>query len=809
MPPTHAISQFIPFRGNDSRVRSDRGKGVFFRIFGMKDILILVVALPLFNLVCVSDVFSRPASVGSPAEWPAPAPLRLEGGAFSLQAGALKLEHHPTVFGAFELRVSGKRMAIGQSRSIVGYLQGASVRWCAVHEASGEKVEVREEKGSLAVSASFEDPDGGHWNIDQRFTPSNIPDAIGVETRVQVDRERTVVYLPMLTVFPGAESFGAGKGQGLFAGLEYLADEPSSSEADITGPAANRRVPDSLKITIPLMAIQAGELYVALTWEPHPDFSALFDSPDRIYHSGGHVFGILFPGSNEGNRTDGELLPREGKKLAANTPLVLRATFLGGKGRSVVPAVRQYVHLRGLPPVPATLSLPEYVSLAASGWLDSGIREGKLVRHAVWEGFDPKPAADAACYMSWLAERTTDETLSERLSIAARDAIGAVPPGRYRSASVGHVAMPMAPLVYDNVMANVRSARDEARRLLGRIEPDGRVLYRKKPGSMDFGKTHFAKEANGLTAQVVLRLLDAAVFSGDRVLIDEALRRLRGLDRFRDDVPRGAQTWEVPLHTPDLLAAAHLLRAYLTGFELTGEEEMLAHARYWAWTAVPFIYLVPPTSQPVGLYGTVAVYGATKWKSPIWFGMPVQWCGLVYADGLYRLARLDPTGPWQQLADGITASALQQIWPRTDAKRQGLSPDVYYLKAQLRGGPAINPGTAQAEAARFYRQKPFYGFHAVRERGWLIHVPGEIADLAITPAGARFVAEGWSARGYLVLIQGLKDLPEVHIDGRRTEISPPHRFEEGALILRLQGRREIELTGSDRILLELNAKGQP
>jgi len=204
--------------------------------------------------------------------------------------------------------------------------------------------------------------------------------------------------------------------------------------------------------------------------------------------------------------------------------------------------------------------------------------------------------------------------------------------------------------------------------------------------------------------------------------------------------------------------------------------------------------MVHPTSQPIGLYGTVAVYGATKWKSPIWFGLPVQWCGLVYADGLYRLARLDPAGPWQQIADGITASGLQQIWPRTDLKRQGLSPDVFYLGAQLRDGPAINPGTLQAEAVRFYRQTPYYGFRAVRERGWLIHVPGEIADLGVTTAGARFVVEGWPARGYQVLIQGLKELPDVHIDGRRTEISSPHRFEEGNLILHLRGRRDVEIT---------------
>jgi hypothetical protein len=333
----------------------------------MKIIRTIAFAILIICLLFASTGASQKLLMVPSIEWSPPAPLSLGNDALYLQSGALKLAHDPGSFGAFELQVGGKQMAIGQNRPLIGFLQGDSVRWFAVQEAFGKKVEVWEDEGGITVSASFDDPDGGHWKIEQRFTKVAIPDAIGVETRVQVDRERSIIYLPMLTLFPGPGSFGAGKGQGLFAGLEYLADEPSSSEADILGPEANRRVPDSIKITFPLMAIQAGEHYVALTWEPQPDFSALFDSPDRIFHSGGHVMGILFPGSDGRNRKDGELLPRKGTKLAANTPLVLRATFLGGTGRSVVPAVQQYVHLHGLPSVPATMSLPEYVSLAASG----------------------------------------------------------------------------------------------------------------------------------------------------------------------------------------------------------------------------------------------------------------------------------------------------------------------------------------------------------------------------------------------------------------------------------------------------------
>jgi len=144
-------------------------------------------------------------------------------------------------------------------------------------------------------------------------------------------------------------------------------------------------------------------------------------------------------------------------------------------------------------------------------------------------------------------------------------------------------------------------------------------------------------------------------------------------------VPRGAQTWEIPLHTPDILAAAHLVRAYTLGYELSGDTRLLEQARSWAWTGVPFVYLTAPTPAPVGLYNTIAVLGATGWRAPVWIGLPVQWCGLVYADALYRFAGHDPGGPWKRLADGIVSAGVQHTWPLSDADRGGLLPDSYQL----------------------------------------------------------------------------------------------------------------------------------
>ncbi len=278
--------------------------------------------------------------------------------------------------------------------------------------------------------------------------------------------------------------------------------------------------------------------------------------------------------------------------------------------------------------------------------------------------------------------------------------------------------------------------------LASRFEPDGSIRYRAAPGATDYGRTHFCDEASGLTGEVVFRLLEAGVYAGDRTMVDEGLRLLRIVQRrFDHGVPRGAQTWEIPLHTPDVLGSAYLVKAFALGHELTGDSELLDAARYWAWTGVPFVYLVNPTAErgpaAVGPYATTPVLGATNWVAPNWIGLPVQWCGLVYADSLVQLARLDPDGPWQALAEGITASGILQTYPQ-DHPHHGLLPDSFNLSTQSRNPSAINPGTLQPLALRLLaRNHPAatpYEFRALPSSGLWVHAPGAFGRSS-RPAG--------------------------------------------------------------------------
>ncbi len=728
--------------------------------------------------------------------WPTPTAPLPKDDALAVRSGDVELAHNADQWGGFLVRVAGQPMAAGLTRPLIGYVQGDEVRWLDVAEHA--RVQGRQERDASIVEATFRDTGGADWLMRQTFAPADASGALDVTTQVTASQDRNVVFLPMFVVLPGLGSLGTTKDQALFAGLEYLGkDEPSSSEADIVGPGSKRQVPDVLKITIPLMVIQADGRYVGLIWEKQPQFSAVFDSPDRLFNSGAHVMGVLFPGSDGNNRAEGSLLPYDAETLQAGKTLTLRATLIGGEGQSVVPAIQHYVALRGLPPVPkAGVDWDSYAATAAAGWLDSAIRAGSQYRHAYPGGFNLQPAADAALMMHWLALQISDGDLKARLAEAGSAARAEVHPEDLNFAGVSHVRSPAPALVYGHVPENVTHARQAARDLLKRFEPDGSVLYKKPTSGPDYGKTHFAPDANGLTARLVASVLEAASFCGDPELIHESLRVLRALDKFANTVPRGAQTWEIPLHTPDILASANLVRAYTLGYELTGDAQFLEQARYWAWTGVPFVYLDPPTERPVGLYATIPVLGATQWVAPNWMGLPVQWCGLVYADALYRLARHDPGGPWKQLADGITASGVQQTWPRgTNAQRQGLLPDSFALRAELRNDPAINPGTVLANAIRLFDKPVMYDFRTLPRNGLLVHAPGTIGDVTEEAGRVSFRVDAWPEHPCQLLIVGLEAAPRVRINGEQVLPTAPHQFnaEAGWLVLTVEGRSAVEI----------------
>jgi hypothetical protein len=723
--------------------------------------------------------------------WPAPTVVSVAGDSARVVSGDLALSHTGSKQEDFAVTVGGKAMAVGWNRQVIGWMDHGKPVWTDVDAPA----RLDRQDGKILETTTVADTAGAHWTIRRQYAPASTAGAIDVETSISVDHDRDVIFLPMIGIFPGVHSFGAGKTQALFPGLEYLDNEPSSSEADVIGPASHRQVPDSLKITFPMMSVVAGGRYVGLIWQQRHELAAVFDSPDRLFGSGGHAMCMIFPGSDGSNRVEGNLLPDEPRTLKANELLVLRATIVGGRANDVTEGVRKYVALRGFPAMPQKMEPQQLFAMMAAGWLDSQVRSGSEYHHAIPGNFDAHPAADAAMYQDWLAQRIDDPATRKKLTDASKEALAKVDPAGYDSATVGHISYPVESLLYGHVEENAQRAEQRARATLSRFEKDGSLHYHAPAKGPDLGKTNATPEANGLTAPVVAQLLQDAAVCGNRELIEQGLWVLRAMDKFAGTVPRGAQTWEVPLHTPDVLASAYLVRAYVLGFELSGDAHFLERARYWAWTGVPFVYLTAP-AEPVGLYASAPVFGATQWRAPVWMGLPVQWCALVYADSLYRLAERDDGGPWKQLADGIVISGIQQTWPKgSDAARQGLLPDSFSLRSQQRRDPAINPGTVMAAASRLYSGEPLYDFHRFPKSGLLVHAPGAIRDPHEDAAGARFAVDCWLQRPCYLLIAAVQAEPELTVDGRRLDLRDPNQYVpgNGRLIVQISGQAKVEL----------------
>ncbi len=719
----------------------------------------------------------------------------------SVKSGNLEFEQYGARWGNFALNVNGMEMAAGYQSERIGVVFGEQPEWLNLKDAA-VTFDHQPERNEFTSIAVIQDSQDGKWEIRRSISPAQQQGTIVITTELTVDKDRDIVYIPWLTIFPGLGTFGERKDQGLFAGVEYLCDEPSSSEADIATPDHIRRVPDPLKITFPLMAIAHGGNYIGVIWEPSDMVAATFDSPDRIYSSGAHVMSLSGPAVGD-LHFENDFCAHTPLRLQANKSLKISALIIGGKGKTVIPAVKHYVALKGLPAVPEFEGgFDTAVDLLAHGWLDSQINQNGLFRHAVWgDSFPAGPAADAAMFIDWLAGNTDNEMLRRRLNDAESQALSKIPSGQPFSSCVSHAHLPTAPFIFGRTFEFVQQRRDEALHLLNGFDADGVKLYR--PGKTDYSRTHFAKHANGLAGSDMVAILEGAALSGDRELITKALELLdKQTALYAETVPRGAQTWEVPLHTPDILASAHLVKAYTLGYIVSGQEKYLEQAGYWAWTGVPFVYLYPPTAGRVGPYATIAVLGATNWKAPLWLGRPVQWCGLVYGSALNLLSEYDPQGPWATIAKGITTAGLQMSWPRSDVARQGLLPDFFDLRAQIAAGPAINPGTVQAHLTELYGKGKLYDVKKLPNRGWFIHAPCTISDVRENPERVTFTADGWGRKNYYILICGIaKEPSEIRVRkaldaGRPAVLNAAQKQfyeEQRILIVALEGKTEIQI----------------
>ena len=517
----------------------------------------------------------------------------------------------------------------------------------------------------------------------------------GSEVAVSVQSDKTVEG-------PAVRAVGPLEA-GLLAGLEYLGrGEKSSSTLDIETPEHLRYAPDAMKVTMPLMACVTDRAAVVVTWKDM-SLQPVYATPNFFDGAPDHRMAL------RGRKIEAAILARR----ASIEDAILWAVQKQG----------------GLPPLPkAPRDRETQVKLALAG-INGPIKGEGGWGHCAEASWKRQPFADIA---STIWRLTGEAPQLDRL----------VPGG-------AHVRNDAVYFVTGRAAEWLRLRSGQAKGMIAAQKEDGSYRYDGK-----YRQGHYEDTASGHCAHSASTLLDYAWLTGDAAARDAGLKTLDYMKRFQ--VPRGAQVWELSLHTPDILASAHLVWAYVRGYELTGKAEYLAEARRWALSGVPFVYLWE--RQPIMLYSTVPVYGATNWRAPNWMGLPVQWCGGVYAYALTLLAPHDKTLDWAQLARGILISGEQQEAP--DGPFVGCLPDSFDLGAQRRQGPFINP--CGLMSLRLVLDGELDSLAVAAEGGHRI-----VAPLPVKIEGGKAVVRAKKGAAYQVLIDG-KRIVDVKSEGADT-----------------------------------------
>lgn len=584
----------------------------------------------------------------------------------------------------------------------------------------------------VLLSSEERDKDGVVWCYEARFSLSEESKRIEVEYSLTADRERELTAFNGPILHAGDGAFGERKTAALFPGLEFLeSDEPSSSSRDVASPHNNRFVPHPYKITIPLMAVEHKKTLVGLVWDALETWdgennmlSAAFASPNWYNHQKNHLMGLFVPTVPDWVE-ENHLAAATPYSLKANQPITIKAQIIIDGNASILDAVSHWTDAYGAPePVEAPRSDREEILLSRHGFMQTVWDEdtGKS-RHCVDWAPGNAPGFATLLWHDHLIQTQNDaikdESVRQRALEIVKRTIQEAGPGGLTSTDLCHILKWEAPFYFGELEAGLDRLKEIVTRWIAAQEEDG--SWRFHPIT-DRAKT-LGNEGDvvlGTCAPTAWLLLKHARVTGDSESLAAGLKGLRFMENFQ--VPRGAQTWECPLYAPDLLAAAHAVGAYVEAYEITREKHHLESAEQWAKAGLPFLYHWHLAGRPGMRFGSIPVLGATFYTHP-WFGVPVQWNGLVYAYALQHLARHISEGQsqfWSKVAEGITVSAMYQQW--TEGPLKGTYPDGLYGFCTEGRGPHINPEDIMANLYTLRGFDPDICTDICRIEGNRIHV---------------------------------------------------------------------------------------
>ncbi len=553
----------------------------------------------------------------------------------------------------------------------------------------------------VVLSSESRDEDGVLWSYEARFSLSEESKRVKVVYKLTADKDRKLIAFNGPTLYAGDGAFGERKTAALFPGLEFLeGNEPSSSPRDVAPPNHNRLVPHPYKVTIPLMAVEHRKTLVGLAWDAletwdgeHNMLSAAFASPNLYNHQKNHLMGLFVPTVPDWVE-ENHLAASTPYPLKANQPIAIKAQIIVDGDASISDAISHWTDAYGVPePLEAPRGDREEILLSRHGLMETvWDQDAGKSRHCV--GWTPENAPGFATLLwyDYLIQTQNnaikDESVRQRALEIVERTIQEAGPAGLSSTDLCHILRWEAPFYFGEVEAGLDRIKEIATRWIETQEEDGSWRFQPTTGrTKTLGNEGDA--VLGTCAPTVRLLLKHARVTGDAESLEAGLQGLQFMKNFK--VPRGAQTWECPLYAPDLVAAAHAVGAYVEAYEITREKQYLESAEQWAKTGLPFLYHWHLPDRPAMRFGSIPIFGSTFYTHP-WFGVPVQWNGLVYAYALQCLARHAPKNRrqfWSTVAEGITVSGMYQQW--TEGELKGTYPDGLYSFCTEGRGPHINP----------------------------------------------------------------------------------------------------------------------
>ncbi len=498
--------------------------------------------------------------------------------------------------------------------------------------------------------------------------------------RFQVPAEETLIGWAVeatstkpvdLVAFDAPMLYVVDRWEAIFPGLEWLVDDELSSDSlDIAEdhPDRIRYVPHPQKITVPAVSFCGSYGSLGYLWDVHQKWdgyrdrpACVFASPDRFANHRAHLVGLMVPSVPEFVPENHRVAEKPYRWQEGQTLRLSGWIIADGSRSDPLLPIETYLKLVGLPPmrpIPRG-SYEAEVAFSMQGYL-----------HSLWDEREQK---------WWTSKGGGILSRLDRPPDFAADLL--LPEWILDDPTLQNLCRARAELVASYLKLPPRwdSLRFPGRfdlNLAGPVQPTLLLATRDQKGAWSFNADqrgtgpfegldyrrlgpHGAVEV-GTCAARAYRVLRYGRIVGDWDVYHAMLPTLDLMEKFR--VPRAAQVWEIPVHTPDVLAAADAVDAFLEAYKLSGEERWLSAAVSWARRGLPFIYLWDDPEKPFLQGASIPVFGAT-WFQGAWFGRAVQWNGLRYADSLLKLAEYDASLPWRDIAERIVRSALYQQEP--------------------------------------------------------------------------------------------------------------------------------------------------